>query len=101
MSRREVDELPFRLVDMNVDNLYTELDDFYDTAEAEPIPSDAESEVDIFDVEEEMPPDNGNDMPISDSEDEVDIPLFELKARLTNNLPHNAPLLNPIYNPPK
>lgn len=97
MPRPKVNELPFRLVDMNIDDLYTELDDFYDIAE--PIPSDAESEVDISDVEEEIAPNTANDIPISDSED--DIPLSELKARFTNNLPLNAPLLNPIYKPPK
>jgi len=102
MSRIKKDELPFQLVGMTIDDLNEDLNDFYNTAE--PIPSDAESEVDVSDVEEDIQSNSANaDLPISDSEDsEDDIPLSETRRRILEyNLPFNTPQLTPIYTPPK
>jgi hypothetical protein len=84
MSRLGKDELPFRLVDMNVEELYREIEDF---EIVEPIPSEPESEVEESDTEEATYFENQPEICMSESDDdsdsESDLPLASLIRKVT------------------
>jgi hypothetical protein len=98
MSRLGKDELPFRLVDMSMEELYREIEDF---EIVEPIPSEPESEVEESDTEEATYFENQPEICMSESDDdsdsESDLPLASLIRKVT---PIVTPNITQAYSPP-